>query len=278
MRGIRARLCYWWPIVLVCVPLTVHADAMIPYMVVPWGQVFLLPIVIFVEGYILRSLLGGNFRSALFQSSVANLASTILGAALYFTTMPLVGENIFYWWFNGGFSSDAVRNACIAIVFAVVLWTISWLSETLVIARMRQANSNKGIAFPCAIANLSTYVLLLLLALWFGRENAHIIGKDEVDITRNSTNIESLLRPDKNFPFVGFWKAKCTNDFGLAIEAMADGKYTVAFCGPGGCDGSKSLEHTDITDDPRYRIIDPNTIAVSWLSGEDAVHHRCGSN
>lgn len=275
MPMIRMRLRHWWCIYLACTPLAVHADAIIPYMVVPWGQVFLLPIVILVEGFILRSMLGGNFRSNLFQSLVANVASTILGAALYLATMPLVEESLFTWWFKGGFSAKAVRNACIALAFACVLWAISWVSETLVIARMRKANSIKEIAFPCAIANLSTYALLLALAILFGREHTHEIGKDEVDFTRNSTNIESLLRPHKNFPYVGFWKSKCTDDFGLAIEAGADGKYTVAFCGPGGCDGRKNLEHTSITDDPHYRIIDQNTIAVTSLSGADDIRYRC---
>lgn len=169
MTNTRARLCHWWGILPMCAPLTARADAMIPYMVVPWGQVFLLPVVIFVEGAILRSLLGGKVLSTLLQSFVANLVSTTLGAALYYATMPLVGDRLFYWWFKGGFASEAVRNACIAIVFAVVLWTISWLSETLVIARMRKANSIKEIAFPCALANLATYALLLALALWFGK-------------------------------------------------------------------------------------------------------------
>lgn len=274
MKNIRKKLRHWWSISFVCIPLAVQANAIIPYMVVPWGQVLLLPILIIIEGYIFRRLLGGNFRSALFQSFVANLASTLLGMALYLTILPLVGDNLYYWWFKGDFSSQAIRNASIAILLAIVLWTISWLSETLIVSRMRKAVTFKEIAFPCALVNISTYALLLIIALWFGREKQYV---PDVDITRNSTNIESLLRVNKNSPYVGFWKTQCTDEFGLAIDAIADGKYTVAFCGPGGCDGSKSLEHTALTDDPRYRIIDQNTIAIRSHNDED-IHHRCGSN
>jgi hypothetical protein len=277
IKTIPARPPYLWPIFLVFFPLTVHADAMIPYMVVPWGQVFLLPIVIFVEGYILRKILGGKFYSALIQSCIANIASTILGVALYFITMPLIGEGLFYWWFKGGFSSEAVRNACIAILFAAVLWVVSWLSEMLVIAHMRKTSSDMKIVRAAAIANLATYSLLLTLAIWFGKGESEALGLENVDVTRNSSNIESLLTQDKKLPFVGYWRTECANNFGLAIEAMNDGKSTVAFCGPGGCDSSKSLVHTTLINDPRYRIIDQNTISKESYSGTD-IYHRCAPN
>jgi hypothetical protein len=151
-----------------CIPLDAQADAIIPYMVVPWGQAFLLPLVILVEATILRSLAGGKMLSCFFQSLIANIISTALGAALYLATMPLISEPLFYWWFKGGFASEAVRNACIALGFALVLWAISWSSETAIISRMRKTNF-WGIARACAWANLVTYIFLLGLALWFQR-------------------------------------------------------------------------------------------------------------
>ena len=113
---------------------------------------------------ILRRLAGGTALTVLFHTFVANLISTALGAALYFVTMPLVGDPLFYWWFKGEFASEAVRNACIALIFAVVLWGISWSSETMVIARLRKT-SFKIISAPSAWANLATYILLLGLSL-----------------------------------------------------------------------------------------------------------------
>jgi len=167
MRNIRSKIRYWWSIPFVCIPHIAYADAMIPYMVVPWGQVFLLPIVILIEAAILQRLLGGKFRTTIYQSSLANFTSTILGTALYLATMPLVGDRLFEWWFKGDFSSEAVRSACISVMFVLFLWTISWLSEAFVIARMRKVSSMRQIIFPSAIANLASYAMLLTLALWF---------------------------------------------------------------------------------------------------------------
>lgn len=169
----RARSFAWPSSYLVLfgllVPSVANANAIIPYMAVPWGQVVLLPIVVVVEGLILWQLLSGRFPPALGQSFVANLASTLVGAALYFATMPLVGESLFQWWFKGGFSSEAVRNACIALTFAAVLWAVSWAIESVVIARMRKSLTWRGVSRPCAIANTVTYVSLFGLALLFQR-------------------------------------------------------------------------------------------------------------
>ena len=150
-------------------PCSAHADAIIPYMVVPWGQVFLLPLVIVVEAAILHSMLGGRFAAALGQSFVANLASTMLGAGIYFTTMTWAGDPLFDWWFKGDFATDTVRNACIAFGFAAILWFLSWLVESLIVARMRKADSWRQVSRACAYANLATYAGLLALAIWFQR-------------------------------------------------------------------------------------------------------------
>lgn len=275
MTNTRLKLIYLWIISLVCIPLQAHADAIIPYMVVPWGQVFLLPLVILIEALILRSLLHEKFRTSLNQSFIANLASTFFGVVLYILTMPLFGNLLFEWSFKGGFSTETIRNAFIAFAFAIVLWTISWLSEKTVIFRMRKTSSMKDVSFSCAVANLVSYALLLTLALWFGKASTSV--EAHVDLKRNSGNIESFLKPDNKFPYIGFWKTDCIDDFGLAIEATSDGKYTVAFCGPGGCDRIDKLPHTTLTGDSNYRIIDKNTIAQRGYSGPDSIYHRCSS-
>jgi len=268
----RARKFYWAGVLLASIPLTVRANAIIPYMVVPWGQVFLLPLVILIEAFVLQRLLSGSFRSNLFQSFVANFASTILGAVLYLTTQGIIGERLFHWWFKGGFSSEAIRSACIALLFAILLWLTSWLSEAALLTRLRKSNTSGKVWFACAIANLVTYVLLLALAVWFGRERSDDRVLARIDKTRNSQNIESLLRPNPEFPLVGFWRSQCTDDFGSAIEAAGDGKYTIAFCGPGGCDRVESLQHIGIVDNPSYRIVDQDTIEKLPSGG---TLHRC---
>lgn len=152
-------------VLALCIPTEARADAIIPYMAVPWGQVFLLPLVILIEGIILRKLTGGSVLSALFQSFVGNVVSTALGAAIYFATMPYIGDRIFSWWFKGGFASEALRSACIALAFAVTLYAISWASEAAVISRLRKVKF-KEMVLPCALANLATYILLMVLAIW----------------------------------------------------------------------------------------------------------------
>ena len=271
----RARPLFWASVLLAIIPITARADAIIPYMVVPWGQVFLLPLVILMEAFILQRFLSGSFRSNLFQSFVANLASTVLGAVLYWTTQEIIGERLFHWWFKGGFSSEAIRSACIALSFAMFLWLISWLSEAALLTRLRKPNSSGKLWFACAVANLVTYVLLFALAVWFGRARSDDLALARVDTTRNSQNIESLLRPNPEFPLVGFWRNQCTDDFGSAIEAAGDGKYTIAFCGPGGCDRVESLQHIAIVDNPSYRIVDQDTIEELPSGG---MLHRCRIN
>jgi hypothetical protein len=150
-----------------CASSSAHADAIIPYMVVPWGEFFLLPIVVVVEAAILQGMLGGRFADTLGQSFVANIASTLLGAGLYAATMSWWGNPLFAWWFQGSFATATIRNACIALGFAVILWFLSWLVETFVVARMRKAISWKQVGRACAFANFATYAGLFVIALWF---------------------------------------------------------------------------------------------------------------
>ena len=93
-----------------------------------------------------------------------------------------------------------------------------------------------------------------------------------VDSNKTSANIQYLLEPDENYPFIGFWKKNCSNNYGLAIEKAGDGLYSVSFCGPGGC--MKSETNTSLTNDPAYRIIDENTIEVKGKKGFSK-YHRC---
>ncbi len=162
------RPCILGSVGAIClgVSTNVAADALIPYMVVPWGQLFLLPVIVLIEASILYALLGGTLLRVAFQSLVANLASTVLGCVLYVATSPLIGHSIFEWWFKGDFASERVRNACLAFLFAAALWVVSWSTESWVVARMRKVQFST-VSGPCAWANLATYVLLFALALWF---------------------------------------------------------------------------------------------------------------
>ena len=111
--------------------------------------------------------------------------------------------------------------------------------------------------------------LLLLIIIVF-----ITIGCDSprVDSKKTSANIQSFLELDENYPFIGFWKKNCSDNYGLAIEKDGDGLYSVSFCGPGGC--MKSETNTSLTNDPAYRIIDENTIEVKGKKGISS-YHRC---
>ena len=110
-------------------------------------------------------------------------------------------------------------------------------------------------------------ILLIIIAFITVGCSSH-----RVDSEKTSANIQNFLEPDENYPFIGFWKKNCSDNYGLAIEKAGDGLYSVSFCGPGGC--RKSETNTSITNDPAYRIIDENTIEVEGKKGISN-YHRC---
>ena len=56
----------------------------------------------------------------------------------------------------------------------------------------------------------------------------------KVDHSRNSENIYDYLELDEEYPYIGFWKKDCSLEYGMAIEKVGDGFYSVSFCGKGG--------------------------------------------
>lgn len=59
-------------------------------------------------------------------------------------TIPLVGDSLFQWWFNGSVASEAIRNACIALFIATALLTVSLAVEVPIVARFRGAPQLEG--------------------------------------------------------------------------------------------------------------------------------------
>ena len=92
--------------------------------------------------------------------------------------------------------------------------------------------------------------------------------EDTNDPGKTSNNISDFLEPSAEYPFVGFWKNSCEDDFGLAIDGQHDGLYSASFCGPAGCFKPGTYRpNTRLIDDPDYRIIDQNTLEVRGLGG-----------
>jgi len=77
--------------------------------------------------------------------------------------------------------------------------------------------------------------------------------------------------PAKSKPsdFTGFWKARCSDAFGVQIKKQTGNLYSVSFCGPGGCfEPGTWMPNTPIVGDPQYRSINPTTLELkhgdSW--------------
>jgi hypothetical protein len=82
--------------------------------------------------------------------------------------------------------------------------------------------------------------------------------------------------PDPSKNFTGFWKENCEEAFGLQIMPYGkDGKYSVIFCGPGGC-GKQGADgrNTFITKDPNYEVVSESEIKISNSNGWDT-YYRC---
>jgi hypothetical protein len=81
---------------------------------------------------------------------------------------------------------------------------------------------------------------------------------------------------DASKNFTGFWKTECDNAFGLQIMPHgSDGKYSVVFCGPGGCGNPDSEgQKTFITKDSHYRVISENELKIQGGEGWQT-YHRC---
>jgi hypothetical protein len=82
------------------------------------------------------------------------------------------------------------------------------------------------------------------------------------DFGTTSHTIQAELHPDPALPYIGFWKTDCADDHGIAIEKAAADAYFVRFCGPGGCFGKTPFTRSSLVDDPRYEIVDHDTIGV----------------
>jgi hypothetical protein len=86
--------------------------------------------------------------------------------------------------------------------------------------------------------SLTARLVIVLAALWTG---ADLWGLFRVansnDPTRNSKNVAAQIDRNTKFPYSGFWKDSCTDNFGLVIEPSLQerGGYSVSFCGPGSC-------------------------------------------
>lgn len=81
---------------------------------------------------------------------------------------------------------------------------------------------------------------------------------------------------DTTKDFTGFWKEKCDQAFGLQIMHQGnDGKYSVVFCGPGGCGDPSESRLTFITGDKWWEVVSEDELIQVGRSGERDIYYRC---
>jgi len=84
---------------------------------------------------------------------------------------------------------------------------------------------------------------------------------------------------DDSMDFTGFWKQKCDESFGLQIKHYGDeGKYSIVFCGPGGCGDPSESRLTFITGDKRYKVVSESELVEIGRSGDRQTYFRCTKN
>ena len=165
-RAVERCAAFALPSATIFLPETAHADALIPYMWVPFGQVFLFPLVVLAEAAVIWKMLAGTKLLAMGHSLVMNLASTLVGAALYVATSNLVGEPLYNFWWQSGLKWQGMVAAFISLVFALVLFGTSWLIEAAILKRLRPTVEPRRVVSACGYANALTYAALLGLAVW----------------------------------------------------------------------------------------------------------------
>jgi hypothetical protein len=97
-----------------------------------------------------------------------------------------------------------------------------------------------------------------LIYLKFGTFTSHVPSAHI-----NGDNYDT--EPAENTPpdFTGFWKARCSDAFGVQIKKQPRNLFSVSFCGPGGCfDPGAWMPNTRIAGDPQYHIYNPTTIGI----------------
>lgn len=84
---------------------------------------------------------------------------------------------------------------------------------------------------------------------------------------------------DSSKNFTGMWKEKCEQDHGLQIKPIGgDGKYSVSFCGPGGCfEPGTYRPNTFINGDRSYKVVSDSEIQVGGANGF-STYRKCSAN
>jgi len=99
--------------------------------------------------------------------------------------------------------------------------------------------------------------------------------KTVADVRKKLQAGDYVGEPDTSKDFTGFWETNCDDGFGLQIMHFGtDGKYSIAFCGPGGCDDPSQARKTFITHDPKFQVVSEDELKEKTIDGWD-IYYRC---
>lgn len=144
-------------------------------------------------------------------------------------------------------------------------------NSILLVGVWRSAGRYVGTKLWANLAKASV-ILCVVLSIVAG---ALAFSSDRNDEGKDSSNISEALIPKTGYPYIGFWKNNCADGFGLAINMIDEGLYSVSFCGPGGCfEPGTYRPNTSLVGDPNYKIINENQIEVKGADGF-STYYRC---
>jgi len=109
----------------------------------------------------------------------------------------------------------------------------------------------------------------------YGAGPATATYKTVADVRKKIAQDDYPGELDRSRDFTGFWKTNCEDAFGLSIAHFGtDGKYTVTFCGPGGCGDPAEERKTFINKDPEYEVVSATELKVGDPQHRD-IYHKC---
>jgi hypothetical protein len=165
---------------------------------------------------------------------------------------------------NFGVSSIIVL-ACLSASIAVISTLAVWRSATTYVGHKAfKFGARATSLFGTSLQLLSMGVLVYVA----------VMTSQEIGRTHDDDRIaEKTAIPSETHPMAGFWKTQSSDNFGLAISPAGVGKYSVSFCGPGGCfKPSTYRPDTPLIDDEDYQVINPNTLRVLGSDGWTSYH------
>lgn len=132
-----------------------------PFALVPLAQILAFPLIVLVKALIFWFTLRGGVLKAIGHSILVNFVSTSVGIGLLIG-LPTAVEPLFATLFEIGWT---LQRSVIFLVFAVMLFGISWLIEAAALIRLRPTVPPRRVVFACCVANALTYVGLLLFVI-----------------------------------------------------------------------------------------------------------------